>query len=96
MNEKTLIRHLIWMCRNMPNREDNPYKWNRWLGFVQGGCVSLGMASIEQFMAVNKRSLNEGLTFAATQIRNRAETLFGPNIPFLSLAERAVKEGGLP
>ena len=67
-----VLSHLLWMCANMPNREDNPYKWNRWLGFIQGCCVSYGLANIETMKNANKISLDSGLQYCKYMFENEA------------------------
>lgn len=58
--EDMSLRHLLWMCHNMPHKEDNPYKWNRWLGFIQGQMVAMRLMTIKQCKEANKRTLMFG------------------------------------
>lgn len=58
MDREKLYRHILWMLRNMPNKEDNPFKWNRWLGFLQGVCFNEGHLSIKELKILNKLGLN--------------------------------------
>ncbi len=58
--EDMQLRHLLWMYYNMPQREDNPFKWNRWLGFIQGALWALRLLTITQCKDENKKSLNNG------------------------------------
>lgn len=61
MKDFQVKKHLKGMILRMPNREDNPFKWNRWLGFMQGVVWMLGKRSIDELKQANKESLNAGL-----------------------------------
>lgn len=37
LSEEEKNSHLLWMVENMPSKHKEPGKYNRWLGFVQGG-----------------------------------------------------------
>jgi hypothetical protein len=59
MKKEKALAHLLWMCHNMPNKEDNPFKWNRWLGYIQGQLVLLELISLSACKDLNKQSLYE-------------------------------------
>ena len=59
--EEELLEHIVYMLGHMPDRLDNPYKWNRWLGYIQGQLVALELTSLQSCKAANKVSLMYGL-----------------------------------
>ncbi len=60
MNEELLLAHLLWMCSNMPDKKEKEMKWNRWLGYMQGQCVALGIMTLDYCKQSNKSSLDYG------------------------------------
>lgn len=48
---KGRVVHLLWMLENMP---DDAYKYNRWLGFIQGCLATLGLRTIQQMREDNR------------------------------------------
>jgi hypothetical protein len=65
------------MIYNMPNKTDNPFKWNRWLGFIQGVCFTEGLLTLDEMKKANKVSLNNGLSKATEVIELRAHNVLG-------------------
>lgn len=51
--DKTDEAHLRWMLENLPEDEGQA---NRWLGFVQGVLVALGVATVEEFRKINREA----------------------------------------
>ena len=77
MDRKTLYRHVLWMLKNMPNKEDNPFKWNRWLGFLQGICFMDDLLSIKELKFLNKQGLNSALDLIGKALRREACVVLG-------------------
>ena len=82
MDMKKLYRHILWMLRNMPNKEDNPRKWNRWLGFLQGLCFNEGLLSIAELKLANKSSLMIGFDLVSMALTAEARMVFRHPEPY--------------
>lgn len=66
MSRLKTIEYLLDMCRRMndPEVEQDEPKYNRWLGFIQGGLYTLGLRTIEEMKADNRESTEHGLVKA--------------------------------
>ncbi len=50
------LSHARWMLDNMPDRQAEPEKFHRWLGFVQGVMWESGIYTIDQFREQTRRA----------------------------------------
>lgn len=48
--------HLHWMCRELLKREMSPTKACRWLGYLQGQLILMGLSSLDAEKARNQRT----------------------------------------
>ena len=65
------------MCINMPVKEDDPHKWNRWLGFIQGQLVALNLTSIRACKEENKSSLKSAFNYSRSIIDEELKRIHG-------------------
>ncbi len=63
------LDHLLYMTNNMPIKEDNPFKWNRWLGFIQGAMWDMDIFTIDELKFYNKNGLQSALDKLNHKIR---------------------------
>ncbi len=74
MNEGEITEHIKSMIEQMPSRIDNPYKWNRWLGFMQGCLYCIGWRTIEQMKKDNKGGLASALSIIKKRLFPQSHT----------------------
>ena len=77
MKEKEILEHLKDMFERMPSQLDNPYKFNRWLGFVQGCLYSINYYAVEDLKTHNKKGLRYALMRAEQTVRKILVNKYG-------------------
>lgn len=70
MTSKQKLEYLYTMGERFPNKEDNPFKWNRWLGFIQGAMWALDVIEVDELKKFNKEGLKHSLFIMFIKIKN--------------------------
>ncbi len=55
---KERVNHLFWMCMQLDDITDNPGKFFRWLGFIQGALWQFNLRSIDEMRVDNYKIIN--------------------------------------
>ena len=69
MNIDKNLEYLRDMVGRFPIKEDNPYKWNRWLGFVQGALWAMNFNTVEVLKNENKGGLVQAFNKIHARVR---------------------------
>ena len=79
INKDKILRHLLYMTNNMPNKQEDLYKWNRWLGYIQGQVVVLGLTSLGDCIEVNRGSVESGLLKCRISVSDELKKMYKLN-----------------
>ncbi len=59
---RDVLCHIRWMLEHMPDRDTDPEKFSRWLGFVQCSLWVTGIYTLDQLRSQTRRAAQEDTT----------------------------------
>ena len=75
----TQLENLIWMCKQVQTQEDWPSsKRHRWLGYVQGVLIALGISTVEDEKKLVAKAKEYFIEYKDTDLKDHND----PDSPF--------------